>query len=81
MMKLITLISLQLLMLFSSFGQIQRNRIGLQFEKIPVRWDEGLPLGNGLIGELIWQKEDKLRFSLDHAELWDMRPLNESHTP
>lgn len=81
MMKLITLISLQLLMLFSSFGQIQRNRIGLQFEKIPVRWDEGLPLGNGLIGELIWQKEDKLRFSLDHAELWDMRPMKELHTP
>lgn len=81
MMKLITLISLQVLLFFSSFGQIQRNRIGLQFEKIPVRWDEGLPLGNGLIGELIWQKEDKLRFSLDHAELWDMRPMKELHTP
>ncbi len=72
-MKSITLISLQIILCFCSFGQIQRNRIGLQFEKIPSRWDEGLPLGNGLIGELIWQKEDKLRFSLHHAELWDMR--------
>lgn len=81
MIKLIILISLQILLFFSSFGQIRRNRIGLQSEKIPVRWDEGLPLGNGLIGELIWQKEDKLRFSLDHAELWDMRPMQELHTP
>jgi len=81
MIKSITLISLQVLLAFSSFGQIQRNQIGLQSEKIPTRWDEGLPLGNGLIGELIWQKEDKLRFSLDHAELWDMRPMQELHTP
>ncbi|NBB18300.1 hypothetical protein GVN20_02935 [Runella sp. CRIBMP] len=81
MMKSMILISLQILLFFSAFGQIQRNRIGLQYEKIPIRWDEGLPLGNGLIGELIWHKEDKLRFSLDHAELWDMRPMQELHTP
>ena len=48
---------------------------------MPTRWDEGLPLGNGLIGELIWQKEDKLRLSLDHAELWDLRPMQELYTP
>lgn len=81
MLKPILLISLQILLCFSVFGQIQRNRIGLQFDKIPIRWDEGLPLGNGLIGELIWQKEDKLRFSLDHSELWDMRPMKDLHTP
>ncbi|SOD97744.1 glycosyl hydrolase family 95 catalytic domain-containing protein [Spirosoma fluviale] len=80
-MKSIILISLQLFLCFSSLAQIERNRIGLQFDKIPSRWDEGLPLGNGLIGELIWQKEDKLRFSLDHAELWDMRPMKDLHTP
>jgi hypothetical protein len=79
MMKLIILVSL--LLCFSAFAQIQRNRIGLLFDKIPTRWDEGLPLGNGLIGELIWQKDDKLRISLDHSELWDMRSMKGLHTP
>ena len=32
------------------------------------------PLGNGMLGALIWQKNDKLRFSLDRADLWDERP-------
>jgi alpha-L-fucosidase 2 len=47
----------------------------LVFDKLPTRWDEALPLGNAFMGELIWQKGDKLRFSLDHAELWDLRPM------
>lgn len=62
-------------------AQISQNAIGLQFNQLPKRWDEGLPLGNGIIGELIWQKDNKLRFSLDHAELWDLRPMKELHTP
>ncbi len=33
-----------------------------------------MPLGNGMIGALVWQKGDKLRFSLDRADLWDERP-------
>jgi alpha-L-fucosidase 2 len=47
----------------------------LVFDKLATRWDEALPLGNAFMGELIWQKEDKLRFSLDQAELWDLRPM------
>ncbi len=53
----------------------------LVFDKLPTRWDEALPLGNGFMGELIWQKEDKLRFSLDHAELWDLRPMEGMKKP
>jgi len=38
-------------------------------------WDEGLPLGNGMLGALIWEKDSVLRFSLDRADLWDLRPM------
>jgi alpha-L-fucosidase 2 len=47
----------------------------LEFDYLPTTWDEGLPLGNGQIGALIWQKEDKLRLSLDHVDLWDERKM------
>lgn len=38
-------------------------------------WDEAVPLGNATLGELVWQKGDSLRFSLDHTDLWDLRPV------
>jgi alpha-L-fucosidase 2 len=47
----------------------------LQFTKLSSTWDEAIPLGNGMLGELVWQKGDKLRFSLDRADLWDLRPM------
>lgn len=47
----------------------------LEFDYLPTSWDEGLPLGNGQIGALIWQKEDHLRLSLDHVDLWDLRKM------
>lgn len=69
-----------LLIAMSAKSQVQKYHEALNFTQIPKKWDEGLPLGNGLIGELIWQKESKLRFSIDHAELWDLRPMAELHT-
>jgi len=51
----------------------------LQFNKLAKSWDEGLPLGNGTIGSLVWEKEGKLRFSLDRADVWDMRPMAGLH--
>lgn len=47
----------------------------LQFSNIPAQWDEALPMGNGIIGCLLWQKEGRLRLSLDRADLWDERPM------
>ena len=35
------------------------------FEKEISRWDEGIPLGNGQIGALLWGKPQDLRVSLD----------------
>lgn len=45
----------------------------LSFTKLATRWDEAMPLGNGMLGALVWSKNDKLRLSLDRADLWDER--------
>ncbi len=47
----------------------------LRQDKLASRWDEALPLGNGLVGNLIWQRNNNVRFSLDRADLWDSRPM------
>lgn len=46
----------------------------LQFKELAKTWDEGIPLGNGVIGALVWQKDSALRMSLDRIDLWDLRP-------
>lgn len=53
----------------------------LKFKDIPLRWDEALPLGNGMVGQLIWKKGDSLRFALDRADLWDERPMEGLERP
>ncbi|MBZ4188674.1 glycoside hydrolase family 95 protein [Niabella sp. 3A5MI-3] len=45
----------------------------LKFDHLAQRWDEAMPLGNGMLGALVWQKSDRLRLSLDRADLWDER--------
>ena len=37
------------------------------------RWDEAIPLGNGLMGGLLWGNGKNLKLSLDRADLWDLR--------
>lgn len=37
-------------------------------------WDEAVPLGNGLMGGLLWGEGSTLRLSLDRGDLWDERP-------
>lgn len=54
---------------------------GLQFNTIPTIWDEAIPLGNGIIGNLIWEKDGNLRLALDRADLWDLRPVKEFESP
>jgi alpha-L-fucosidase 2 len=49
----------------------------LHFDNLPKSWDEGIPLGNGMLGALVWQKDSNLRISLDRADLWDLRPVKE----
>jgi len=37
------------------------------------RWDEAIPLGNGLMGGLLWGGGNVLKVSLDRGDLWDLR--------
>ena len=37
------------------------------------RWDEAVPLGNGLMGGLLWGGGNTLKISLDRGDLWDLR--------
>jgi len=36
-------------------------------------WDEAIPLGNGLMGGLLWGENNTIRLSLDRGDLWDDR--------
>lgn len=51
------------------------DKYNLEFSELAESWDEAMPLGNGMVGNLVWQKNGKLRFSLDRADLWDLRPM------
>jgi len=76
MRKIITIITFVLLH-GAIFGQSAQH--DLYFDSLATRWDEAIPLGNGMLGALVWQKDDHLRFSLDRADLWDMRPMKGLH--
>ncbi len=49
----------------------------LHFDSLAKRWDEAIPIGNGWLGALIWQKGNNLRISLDRVDIWDDRPMPE----
>ncbi|MEN8200943.1 MAG: hypothetical protein ABFS28_00005, partial [Bacteroidota bacterium] len=59
---------LSALILFSCTGKTPLKTSGehnLVFNELSNVWDEAIPLGNGMVGNLVWQKNGKLRFSLD----------------
>jgi len=70
-----TKITILLLLLCCTVGSYaQRLKpYNLSFPKLAGKWDEAMPLGNGMLGALIWEKNNKLRLSLDRADLWDER--------
>jgi len=37
------------------------------------KWDEAIPLGNGMTGGLLWGSGNEIRLSLDRGDLWDLR--------
>ncbi len=53
----------------------------LVFKTLAQTWDEALPLGNGMVGALVWRKDGKVRLSLDRADLWDLRPMENLKGP
>ncbi|MBQ3493287.1 MAG: glycoside hydrolase N-terminal domain-containing protein [Clostridia bacterium] len=50
----------------------QLKNYGLKFDKSIKSWDEGIPLGNGKLGCLIYG-DKPLKFALDRIDLWDNR--------
>ena len=50
-----------------------KTKHNLQSSHLAAQWDEAMPLGNGMLGALVWQKGEHLRLSLDRADLWDER--------
>jgi alpha-L-fucosidase 2 len=53
----------------------------LYFSSLAKSWDEGIPLGNGMLGAIVWQKEHKLRLAIDRADLWDLRTAEGVNIP
>jgi alpha-L-fucosidase 2 len=80
-MKRILSIILFVLIYSSQTVNAQSETHDLHFSNLPQRWDEAIPLGNGIIGALVWQNGHQLRFSLDRADLWDLRPMKGLHRP
>src|SRR5687767_9208959 len=54
---------------------------GLHYTTPAMTWDEALPLGNGILGALIWGDGKLLKISLDRTDLWDLRKVPEFHSP
>jgi len=76
MKSLCILIFLLFFLAFPAIAQVN-NSHNLSFMSLPQRWDEGIPLGNGKLGALVWQNNGMLRVSIYRAELWDLRPTKE----
>lgn len=55
--------------------EVEPSESDLVFNNLATVWDEAMPLGNATVGELVWQKGDNLRLSLDRIDLWDLRPI------
>jgi alpha-L-fucosidase 2 len=45
----------------------------LVYEAAPREWEEGIPLGNGDMGALVWGDGDPLRITLDKYDVWETR--------
>ena len=60
--------------LISAQASLQPSPHDLVFEELAESWDEGIPLGNGMMGALVWEKDGRIRIALDRADLWDLRP-------
>src|SRR3972149_1874703 len=43
------------------------------YDEAPLTWEEGLPIGNGSLGTVIWGDGNPLKLTFDSYELWDQR--------
>lgn len=52
---------------------VHQNNHDLVYERAPARWFEGVPLGNGYLGAMLWGDGRPLRLTLDNPNIWEMR--------
>lgn len=50
------------------------KELDLHFKKTVTKWDEAIPLGNGISGALLWGNPRGFRFSLDRVDIWELTP-------
>ncbi len=50
---------------------------GLSLETPDHEWVDGVPLGNGFLGVMVWGTGEPLRLSLDRTDLWDLTEVSE----
>jgi hypothetical protein len=74
---LILIVHFSLFVCISQGQDLETTPGDLFFKELPERWDKGFPLGNGMVGALVWEKDNHLRFSLDRADLWDLWEVSE----
>lgn len=58
-----------------------RPEHGLHYDTPAMVWDEALPLGNGILGGLVWGDGHPLKITLDRTDLWDLREIPEYNAP
>lgn len=58
---------------------LPQSKHGLHFTNAVQVWDEALPLGNGILGALVWGGGQPMKISLDRTDLWDLSPVPEFH--
>ncbi len=77
-------------LIFATLNQVESSDINgvviakkhpIVYTDMPNTWDEGLPLGNGLLGALVWGNGNPLKISLDRTDLWDLREVPEFNQP
>ena len=56
-------------------------RFKRKFPEASSSWDQGIPLGNGKTGCLIWGPSNGIRFSLDRTDIWDRTRLEHTAAP
>ncbi len=59
---------------FAGEPHLPPSDLNLKLAAPITTWDEGIPLGNGLLGGLLWGEDHTIRLSLDRGDLWDERP-------
>ena len=61
--------------------ELETGPADLSFPQLAERWDEAIPLGNGVLGGLLWNKNGRLRLAIDRIDLWDLRLQEDMHGP